>query len=131
MDLSSSGLFGMMTDRMTWLTARQRVLAENVVNADTPNYKPRDLVEPDFKTTLQQVMVTPTLTNAGHIQTKAALAPGIVEARVRTDDTGLNGNAVSVEDEMMKVSATAVDYQAMTALFKKWQGLFRMALGRS
>src|SRR5438477_7870519 len=34
--------------RMQWHQQRQRVLAENIANSDTPNFKPRDLVEPKF-----------------------------------------------------------------------------------
>jgi flagellar basal-body rod protein FlgB len=34
--------------RMQWHQERQRVLSENVANSDTPNFKPRDLVEPKF-----------------------------------------------------------------------------------
>ena len=36
---------------MQWHQERQRVLAENVSNSDTPNFKPRDLVEPKFDAT--------------------------------------------------------------------------------
>ena len=41
------GLAALRT-RMQWHQERQRVLAENVANSDTPNFKPRDLVEPKF-----------------------------------------------------------------------------------
>ena len=34
--------------RMQWHQERQRVLAENISNSDTPNFKPRDLIEPKF-----------------------------------------------------------------------------------
>ena len=34
--------------RMQWHQERQRVLAENVSNSNTPNFKPRDLVELKF-----------------------------------------------------------------------------------
>ena len=34
--------------KMQWHQERQRVLAENVSNASTPNFRPRDLVEPKF-----------------------------------------------------------------------------------
>ena len=44
------GLAALRT-RMQWHQERQRVLAENVANSDTPNYKPRDLVEPAFDPT--------------------------------------------------------------------------------
>ena len=33
---------------MQWHQERQRVLAENISNSDTPNFKPRELVEPKF-----------------------------------------------------------------------------------
>ncbi|MBI1273114.1 MAG: flagellar basal body rod protein FlgB [Alphaproteobacteria bacterium] len=127
---AEKGIVGLMANRMTWLNERQRVLAENVSNADTPNYKARDLVEPDFKTTLQQVMVAPKLTNARHIQTRAELAPGIVEKVVGSTETSLSGNAVDLETEMTKISSTAVEYQAMTGLLKKWHGMFRLAMGK-
>ena len=38
----------MLRRRMQWHQERQRLLAENVANADTPNYRVRDLVPPDF-----------------------------------------------------------------------------------
>ncbi|MFL6792365.1 MAG: flagellar basal body protein, partial [Bradyrhizobium sp.] len=40
-------LSGLRT-KMQWHQERQRVLAENISNSDTPNFKPRDLVEPTF-----------------------------------------------------------------------------------
>ena len=41
------GLAALRT-RMQWHQERQRVLAENVANSDTPGFKPKDLVEPNF-----------------------------------------------------------------------------------
>src|SRR5260370_15314485 len=37
--------------KMQWHQERQRVLSENVSNSDTPNFKPRDLVQPKFDST--------------------------------------------------------------------------------
>src|SRR5712671_7940240 len=37
--------------KMQWHQERQRVLAENISNSDTPNFRPRDLVEPKFDRT--------------------------------------------------------------------------------
>src|SRR6476660_7375118 len=36
-------LFAMLRTRMQWHQERQRLLAENVANADTPTFRPRDL----------------------------------------------------------------------------------------
>src|SRR5712692_11335138 len=49
MDLGNIPLFKAMMSRMAWLTERQQVLAQNVANADTPNFKPRDLKAVSFR----------------------------------------------------------------------------------
>jgi flagellar basal-body rod protein FlgB len=40
------------------------------------------------------------------------------------------GNAVSLEDEMMKVASNQMDYQAASALYGRSLGLIKMALGK-
>src|ERR1044072_2825096 len=49
MELNGVPLFSLLSGRMSWLSARQSVLAENVANADTPNYIARDLKPMDFQ----------------------------------------------------------------------------------
>ena len=48
MPISDIPIFSMLRTRMQWHQERQKVLAENVANADTPNFKPKDLVPLDF-----------------------------------------------------------------------------------
>ena len=48
MSISDLPMLSALRTRMQWHQERQRVLAENVANSDTPNFKPRDLVEPKF-----------------------------------------------------------------------------------
>ena len=43
MNLSNLSILGLASDRMQWLSARQKVVSENVANAATPNYKARDV----------------------------------------------------------------------------------------
>ena len=54
MDLSRLKVLNLLTTRMNWLNERQRVLAQNVANADTPDYVARDLAQPDVKALLRQ-----------------------------------------------------------------------------
>ena len=54
MAISDLPIFSMLRTRMHWHQERQRVLAENVANADTPNFRPRDLAPLDFGTQVQQ-----------------------------------------------------------------------------
>ena len=48
MPVSDIPILAMLRTRMAWHQERQRILANNVANADTPQFKPRDLVPPDF-----------------------------------------------------------------------------------
>jgi flagellar basal-body rod protein FlgB len=128
--VNKTDLMGAITDKMQWLAERQRILAQNVANADTANYKPKDLAPFDFKSTLQQAMVTPQITNPRHILAGHGAKPGMQVVNAKTTETQLSGNAVELESEMMKVSQTGMDYQQMAGLLKKWQMMVRTAIGR-
>ena len=54
MAISDLPIFSMLRTRMNWHQERQRLLAENVANADTPQYRPRDLAPLDFGRQVQQ-----------------------------------------------------------------------------
>ena len=54
MAISDLPIFSMLRTRMNWHQERQRLLAENVANADTPGYRPRDLAPLNFGRQVQQ-----------------------------------------------------------------------------
>ena len=47
-ELSSLGLFQAVKKRLNWLGQRQEVLAQNIANADTPDYRSADLKPYNF-----------------------------------------------------------------------------------
>jgi flagellar basal-body rod protein FlgB len=129
MDISSIPLFEAITRRMGWLTQRQTVLAENVSNVNTPGYLEKDLKEPDFRELVQKgaSAVHLTATRPNHIVTRPG---GAIDGTIdTTTDRTLNGNGVSIEAQMMKVSQNAADYTLTTTLYKKHMSLIKMALG--
>jgi flagellar basal-body rod protein FlgB len=133
MPISDIPIFSMLRTKMQWHQERQRILAENVSNADTPNFKPRDLAPPAFdrRTPVAGPSLVLAQTSPAHIAgSNAAATP-----QFRTDRRGAYevrpaGNAVSLEDEMLKVAANQMDYQAATTLYGKSLGLIRTALGK-
>jgi flagellar basal-body rod protein FlgB len=129
MDIRSIPLFEAITRRMAWLTDRQTVLAENVANANTPGYLEKDLKEPDFRALVAGTssVVHLATTQPGHITAK----PGseIIGTVDSTTDRTLNGNGVSIEAQMMKVSENAADYSLTTTLYKQNLAMIKMALG--
>lgn len=131
MAVEKTELMKSLTDRLHWLSERQRLLAENVANADTPKFKPRDLAPfNDFKTSLQQAMIMPAVTQANHIHSGRPMVAGIRIVESPDQDTLPSGNGVDLESEMIKVSQTGMEYQQMINLLKKWHGMVRVALGK-
>ncbi len=131
MDIGQIPLFAALTKRMSWLTARQTVLAENVANANTPGYVAKDLKELDFKSLIGKTKSFGPLqlaaTEPGHIAPAVATTPAQVVTAA--DDQSLDGNGVSLEAQMMKVSTNASDYALVTSLYKQNIGLIKIVLG--
>ena len=130
MPVSDIPLFSMLRTRMQWHQERQKVLAENVANADTPNFRTRDLKPLDFGSQVRAAgQVRVASTNPAHI-TGSAGASTFATAGNGRYDVKPAGNAVNLEDEMMKVAANQMDYQAAISLYSRSMGLFRTALGK-
>jgi flagellar basal-body rod protein FlgB len=130
MPISDIPIFSMLRTRMQWHQERQKVLAENVANADTPQFQPRDLKPLDFGSQVRAAgRVTVASTNPAHI-TGSNAAGAFATERPSKYDVRPAGNAVNLEDEMMKVAANQMDYQAAISLYSRSMGLFRTALGK-
>jgi len=114
------------TEKMRWHEARQKVLAKNIANADTPNYTPQDIKELDFKEmvsdTSSTTLVTPTITDAKHISSPTASGSSgnfkISEQR-DTYETSPTGNSVDLEEQLMKMSENQLDHKLTTTIYKK------------
>src|ERR1700755_1460373 len=105
MTLSNIPLFSMLRTRMQWHQERQRLLAENVANADTPKFTPRDLAPPVIDPSRPQV-AAPALARTSAVPLASTGASG--SGQFHLDRRGEfearpSGNAVSLEDEMLKV----------------------------
>ncbi len=128
------GLFDVIARKMDWLSQRQKVLAANVANADTPGFAPRDLREGPFERMVrgQLAVVQPRRTDAQHLTPAGAGGKGEArefEPRERYE-TAPSGNAVVLEEQLVKVQQTQVDYQTMTNLYSKHLRMYATALGR-
>ncbi|HXB76309.1 MAG TPA: flagellar basal body rod protein FlgB [Bradyrhizobium sp.] len=121
--------------RMQWHQERQRVLAENVSNSNTPNFKPRDLVELKFNekggnAAAPAGSLALLRTSQVHLSASGA-EPTFDQNRRVGFQTRPAGNSVSLEEEMLKVSANQMDYAAATSLYGKSLHLLKMAIGKA
>jgi flagellar basal-body rod protein FlgB len=132
MDLGNIPLFKAMMSRMSWLTERQQVLGQNVANADTPNFKAQDLKPQSFKE-----MLAGTTSHLQLAATQPNHLPGVNAAAAfhavadKSAETSPSGNSVSIEDQMLKVSSTANEYQMTTSLYRRQIGMLKTVLGRT
>ncbi len=127
MDPSRTTPIALAERRMAWLEARQRVLAQNIANADTPGYRPRDL-QPFAELLARAGGVGLARTDARH------LAP-TREVEAKPDRLAVertpNGNAVSLDQQALKVADTDTAHALAAGLHRRYLSLFRTALGRS
>lgn len=123
-----------LKSKLRFHETRQKVLAENVANAETPGYAARDIKAPDFFRMAVHGEsgegVATALTNPMHIA-----GPRITAGAIRPKDIGgyevtPDGNAVSLEDQMMKVTSNQMDYQVASSLYQRSLGLLKTAVGK-
>lgn len=123
---------------MDFLNQRQRVISQNVSNADTPNYRPQDIKETDFNKVLSGITqskdgvpnVRLGTTNAGHMPTPGDVNVEDPRKQKETYEVAPVGNAVIMEEQLLMAGRTVMDYNMMTNLLQKQTGMIRTALGR-
>jgi len=134
MSISDLPVLSVLRTKMQWHQERQRVLSENVSNSDTPNFKPRDLVAPKFDSSGASAGSMESLammrTSASHITAASGGGQSFDQNRKAGFQTRPAGNAVNLEDEMLKVSANQMDYAAVTSLYSKSLHLLKIAIGK-
>jgi flagellar basal-body rod protein FlgB len=132
MDLFTIPFFNVLRTRLSWLEARNQTLAENIANADTPHFRPQDLKKLDFAHLLsdaQQHGVSMRVTDARHLPgaTKRDAGPfKSVDAPDR--EATPDGNAVVLEDQMIKLSETQMAHETAISLYRKGLEMLRLAV---
>ena len=135
MAINDLPILSALRTKMQWHQERQRVLAENVSNANTPNFRPSDLVEPKFDS--KGANVGGAMGSLGMMRTTATHISVSGGGPSFRGDGGRNafltkpaGNSVNLEEQMLKVSANQMDYAAATSLYTRSLGLLKTAIGK-
>jgi flagellar basal-body rod protein FlgB len=117
MALNLDTYIGVHADALKLQSQRTEVLANNLANVDTPNYKARDI---DFKAALAQAgspgaSLPLTTTSSGHLGgasgTGSAEASGALKYRVPLAPS-LDGNTVDAQLEQAAFADNTVRYHA-------------------
>jgi flagellar basal-body rod protein FlgB len=127
---SSPPIISLLKARMHWHQTRQKVLAENVANSDTPRYQPQDLKP--FADTLRPGPSVAGLmrTQQAHMKEFPDQGAGPAGQNGYTFETAPSGNAVTLETEMAKVTENQMDFQTVATIYQRSLGYLRIAVGR-
>jgi len=128
MSINFDKALGIHEQALAFRAQRAEVLANNIANADTPNYKARDM---DFSSVLaeqsdkaQNGSFALNTTNARHIEAQG-LSNGDATLQYRTPmQPSIDQNTVDAQIEQSNYAKNAVDFQAsFTLLNAKFKGL--------
>jgi flagellar basal-body rod protein FlgB len=123
----------MLRGRLGYLNERQKIISENVANADTPNYRPHDLKPFSFEAQVKAAASSAgvqAMTQPGHMQAPNARRSlsGSKPIRAADSETTMDGNGVVLEEEMMKMTDARMNYDAAIGFYQKSLGMLRTAI---
>jgi len=139
MGLAISRAHDLMKEAMDYRAARQDMIASNIANADTPNYRPRDIrfeealaqksaeIYADKSNTLQM-----TQTSAKHLSSLSETSNIRATTFFRDGHMARNdGNSVDLDVESSEMAKNSMMFNALTAAIKKDSLIFKSVIDAS
>ncbi len=139
MAISISRTATLAKDALNFRASRQKMIASNIANADTPYYRPRDIRfgeylaakkadimnEPKDKLELAQ-------TNGAHIPLQKTLSTSKPVTFFRDGHLARNdGNSVDIDVETTEMSKNSIMFKALIGALKKDRMIFKSVINAS
>lgn len=142
-------LLSMLKGRLGYLSNRQRLIAENVANSDTPGFMPRDLKPFTFQSKVQAASgvqatgpvsglggpspgVAPSgsmaMTQPGRITVPNGNGPTYTTSGSPDSEMTIDRNGVVLEDQMIKLTDTRMDYDAAITFYQSSMNMLKTAI---
>ena len=139
MAVSISRTSSLATEAMNYRAARQDLIASNIANVDTPNYKPRDI---SFEKALvakkaallkdDSNQLKMAQTDAGHIKPEVQTSSYKPTLFFRDGHMARNdGNSVDIDVETTEMSKNSIMFNALVAAKKKDAQIYRSVIEAS
>ncbi|MCO6187128.1 flagellar basal body rod protein FlgB [Rhizobium sp. L1K21] len=127
------GIIALASKQAEWLTVRQSVVADNIANVNTPNFKTKDVNS--FNDVLnsqssQTSHVSLVTTNARHMNINDNSHDGIAVREQSGLAVSAAGNSVAIAHEMMKSGKIRQEYQLNTGLVKALNNMLMSTIGK-
>lgn len=135
MTIGNISLFKAMNAKMSYLAERQKIISQNVANADTSGYISKDLGKADFSAMLVNVTknkmhVTMDKSNPLHQFAPNQSPDPKITKNKSPYEVEPDGNSVILEEQMVKASETQMNYTLMLNLYRSASDMMRTAIGK-
>lgn len=102
------------SNQARWLAARQKTIAENVAQSDTPGFRAADLRP--FSEVLNRTGLGMAATSAAHIVEPARFEMTVARRDASSWDVTHSGNSVSLDEQMLKSNEVQRAYALNSAI---------------
>lgn len=115
MNIETPNIFELASQRLKWLSDRQKVVSENIANADTAGYRAKEVES--FDDYLEVATGQSEAPDASIFETET------------TWNEDLTGNNVVLEEQILEANATSSQYKIAANLYKKAHDMIRAVSG--
>lgn len=131
--LNDIPMLGMIQRGMSWMSRNHDVVANNIANADTPDFRAKELKPLDFGGIQREQVggVEMALTARGHMVGMKSPSLGNVRVDRDTYEISSTGNSVNLQEQGVKIARNAMDYQLATTLYSKSVSLVRAVISQN
>ena len=133
-----NGLFGgtmpLLEKTLDLTELNHKLISSNIANEETPGYKARSIdFESELKRQMNGTSMSLARTDKGHLPlSNGSLSTEAVIKLKQGSAEGLDGNSVTLEEEMVKMSENSLKHEiALTFMNKKLKGLKEAINSRS
>lgn len=120
-------LFDLASQQARYLAVRQSTIASNVANANTPDYKARDVV-PFSEVMARTASAGMTLTESTHVTSGENRIPTKPVAAADAWDALSTSSSVSLEQEMLKAGEVSRDHNLNMGIVKAFDRMLKAAV---
>ncbi|MGE7370788.1 flagellar basal body rod protein FlgB [Neorhizobium sp. NPDC001467] len=123
-------LFALASRQAEWLSVRQEVVATNIANANTPQYRAKDVAS--FDAVMDNTSMRMARTNAAHFGDSALSNNVKVEDAALNDEIGIqeSGNTVALSKELSKAGEIKRQYELSSNLVQSFNSMMLLTVKR-
>jgi flagellar basal-body rod protein FlgB len=132
MKLNDISILSMFQRNMGWLTRNHDVIANNIANSDTPDFKAKELKSLDFDRMMRDAArpVSVAVTSRDHMVGSGGGSNHKVRVDRDTYEVSSTGNSVTLEEQAVNIADNSMKYQLASSLYGKSVAMLRMAINQ-